>query len=89
MKLVISPKDNLNKIELDNVETFALEGDTLLVVFEDGKARNYPLMHIWYYQSEVKKDRSKPPKKNQLPFIAPYYCFFVVFVWVFAFFNII
>ena len=59
MKLIISPKDNINKITLD-IETFALEGPTLLVIFKDGKARNYPLEHIWYYQSEVPTDRSKP-----------------------------
>lgn len=53
MQLILSPKDNLNKIILENVETFALEGQTLLVVFEDGHTRNYPLMHLWYYRSDV------------------------------------
>jgi len=53
MRLILSPKDNLNKITLDKVSTFALEGETLLVVFEDGKTRNYPLMHLWYYQSHT------------------------------------
>ena len=62
MKLILSPKDNINKIELNNVETFALEGNTLLVVFKDGKTRNYPLMHLWYYESSVKEERSKPSK---------------------------
>lgn len=52
MKLILSPKDNLNKIVLQNVKTFCLEGQTLCVVFEDGYARNYPLEHLWYYQSE-------------------------------------
>ena len=53
MNLVLSPKDNLGKVILNNVETFALEGETLLVVFEDGTTRNYPLMHLWYYSSRV------------------------------------
>ena len=53
MRLILSPKDNLCKIVLTSVETFALEGDTLLVVFEDGDTRNYPLQHLWYYQSDV------------------------------------
>ena len=53
MKLILSPKDNLNKITLENVATFALEGQTLLVVYEDGETRNYPLMHLWYYKSNV------------------------------------
>jgi len=53
MKLILSPKDNLNKITLDKVQTFALEGPTLLVVFESGETRNYPLLHLWYYKSHV------------------------------------
>ncbi len=53
MELILSPKDNLNKITLHGVDTFALEGDTLLVVFEDGRTRNYPLIHLWYYGSHV------------------------------------
>lgn len=63
MKLILSPKDNINKLELKNVETFCLEGRTLLVVFTDGRTRNYPLEHLWYYEAEVPAgaDRSKPP----------------------------
>lgn len=57
MYLILSPKDNLNKIILSDVETFALEGETLLVVFEDGTTRNYPLIHLWYYQSHVDNHR--------------------------------
>lgn len=57
MQMVLSPKDNLNKIILDAVSTFALEGETLLVVFEDGRTRNYPLIHLWYYQSHVENHK--------------------------------
>ena len=53
MNLTLSPKDNLNKLVLENVSTFAVEGPTLLVVFENGKTRNYPLEHLWYYESHV------------------------------------
>lgn len=53
MKLVLSPKDNLGKIVLEGVDSFALEGDTLLVVWEDGRTRNYPLVHLWYYESHT------------------------------------
>ena len=51
MVLILSPKDCLPKITLENVECFAQEGNTLLVVFENGCTRNYPLVHLWYYQS--------------------------------------
>ena len=62
MNLILSPKDNINKLTLTDVETFALEGNTLLVVFKDGRTRNYPLIHLWYYQATVPAGdkRSKP-----------------------------
>jgi hypothetical protein len=53
MQLILSPKDNLGKIILEDVATFAVEGPTLLVVFESGETRNYPLVHLWYYRSHV------------------------------------
>jgi len=52
--LILSAKDNLGKIVLSDVECFALEGETLLVVLTDGTTRNYPLQHLWYYQSHIK-----------------------------------
>jgi len=61
MQLTLSPKDNINKIELKDVETFCIEGPTLLVIFKDGRSRNYPLVHLWYYQSMTNLQRSKPP----------------------------
>jgi hypothetical protein len=66
MQLVLSPKDNLGKITLENVKAFALEGPTLLVVFQDGSTRNYPLIHIWYYSSHVDyhKVRISPPSQG-------------------------
>ena len=64
MKLTLSPIDNINKLELKGVETFCVEGETLLVVFEDGRTRNYPFRHLWYYEGIVPSgnERSKPPK---------------------------
>lgn len=64
MKLILSPKDNLNKIELENVQTFCLEGETLCVIFEDGRTRNYPLYHLWYYESHVDNHRTAPTKND-------------------------
>uniref|UniRef100_A0A6M3JV77 Uncharacterized protein n=1 Tax=viral metagenome TaxID=1070528 RepID=A0A6M3JV77_9ZZZZ len=66
MKLILSPRDNIGKLELENVETFAMEANTLLVIFNDGRTRNYPFIHLWYWESEVPAggDRSKPPKAS-------------------------
>ena len=66
MKLVLSPKDTISKIELSNVDTFAQEGQTLLVIFSDGSTRNYPLQHLWYYESQVSSVKTKPVKKQLL-----------------------
>ena len=57
MDIYLSPKDNLNKIKLTDVETFAQEGKTLLIVFKNGRTRNYPLEHIWYYESHVENHK--------------------------------
>ena len=60
MKLILSPKDNVGKMVLEDVTAFALEGATLLVVFKSGRTRNYPLQHLWYYESHVKYHKTKP-----------------------------
>ncbi len=68
MKLILSPKDNINKIELQGVKTYCQgqEGNTVLVIFEDGRARNYPMCHLWYWEGQVpaSEGRSKPPKQG-------------------------
>ncbi len=62
MNLILSPKDNGNKLLLKGVETFMPEGPTLGVVFSDGRRRNFPLEHLWWYGPDtVNKERSKPP----------------------------
>lgn len=53
MKLILSPKDSTCKVILEDVASFCQEGITLLVVFECGTARNYPLEHIWYYETNA------------------------------------
>ncbi len=61
MKLILSPKDNANKLLLEQVEAFFLEGQTLGVVFKDGSRRNYPLEHIWWYGTPAtNRQRTKP-----------------------------
>ena len=60
MKLILSPKDNLGKMVLEGVSGFAVEGPTLLVVFDNGRTRNYPLTHLWYYESHTKDHATEP-----------------------------
>ena len=67
MNLIISPKDNGNKLALCDVETFMPEGPTLGVVFCDGSRRNYPMEHIWWYgpANQVNLGRTKPEGSNE------------------------
>jgi len=60
MNLILSPKDNLGKMTLTDVKCFAVEGATLLVVWEDGRTRNYPLIHLWYYESHTSYHKTEP-----------------------------
>jgi len=43
--------DHIGKMRLEDVAGVSIEGGTLLVEFENGRTRNYPLIHIWYYES--------------------------------------
>lgn len=52
MTLILSPKDNTNKIILKDVIAFCEEGNTLLVIFKYGKTRNYPHRHLWYWETK-------------------------------------
>jgi hypothetical protein len=60
VRLLLSPKDAGPKLNLENVETFCQEGETLLVIFADGRRRNYPHRHLWYWESDAWEPRSKP-----------------------------
>ena len=66
MKLLLLPKDNINSILLRDVETYCVEDTSLLVIFKDGRARNYPMCNLRYWEGEVPagNTRSKPPKSE-------------------------
>ena len=65
MKLILSPIDTMSKIELD-IETYMCGVECLFVVFKNGRVRQYPFRHLWYWETEVPsgENRSKPPKEN-------------------------
>lgn len=63
MKLTLSPKDTLCKLTLKGVSTFMQEGNTLCVVFKNGRTRNYPMSMLWYWESHVKNHVTKPVRK--------------------------
>jgi hypothetical protein len=59
MKVKIKPKDTTSPIYYDGVLSHFLEGNTLGLLFEDGTVRNIPLCHIWYYETNQTRERTK------------------------------
>ena len=64
MKVKIKLKDTTTPIFYENVLSHFLEGETLALLFETGEVRNFPLMHIWYY--ETKQPREKTKLENEI-----------------------
>jgi len=60
MELILSAKGDLSKLKLDDVELVLEHKNTLTVIFNDGRARSYPLMHLWYWEQQMPEARSKP-----------------------------
>ncbi len=58
VNVLLSPKDTNNKIILEGVEYVYQEGNTLAVVFEDGRARSYPMIQLWYWEQQLTPSRS-------------------------------
>lgn len=59
-RLTLSWKDDLNKAMIEDVAEYAIQGQTLMVALRDGTVSNYPLMHLWYYESHVDFHKTAP-----------------------------
>lgn len=59
MRVKIKPKDTTSPVYYDNVLSHFLEGNTLGLLFEDGSVRNFPLVHIWYYETIQPREKTK------------------------------
>lgn len=57
MRVKVTLKDTTTPIYYEDVISHFLEGPTLALLFKDGSVRNFPLIHIWYY--ETKQERLK------------------------------
>jgi hypothetical protein len=64
MTVKIKMKDTTTPIFYENVVSHFLEGQTLALLFEEGEVRNFPLVHIWYY--ETKQPREKTKVKSEI-----------------------
>lgn len=59
MRVKIKSKDTTCPVYYDNVVSFFQEGQTLALLFEDGKVRNFPMIHLWYYETEMPREKTK------------------------------
>lgn len=59
MRVKIKCKDTTTPIFYDKVVSHFVEGPTLALLFEDGSVRNFPLIHIWYYETKQPREKTK------------------------------
>jgi hypothetical protein len=64
MKVKIKLKDTTTPVHYDNVLSHFIEGNTLALLFDDGSVRNFPMIHIWYYETKQSRDKTKTPSEE-------------------------
>jgi hypothetical protein len=64
MTVKIKCKDTTSPIYYENVLSHFIEGPTLALLFEDNVVRNFPLIHIWYY--ETQQERAKTLSNQEM-----------------------
>jgi len=64
MIVKIKLKDTTTPVVYEDVVSHFQEGCTLALLFEDGNVRNFPMVHIWYY--ETKQPRLKTKVESEL-----------------------
>ena len=64
MTVKIKLKDSTTPIHYNNVLSHFQEGCTLALLFEDGSVRNFPMIHIWYYETTQTREKTKVPSEN-------------------------
>jgi hypothetical protein len=65
MNVKIKLKDTTTPIYYEGVLSHFLEGNTLALLFEDNIVRNFPLIHIWYYETQQDRFRTKTPSETK------------------------
>ena len=64
MIVKIKLKDTTTPVYYEDVVSHFMEGNTLALLFKENVVRNFPLIHIWYY--ETQQDRFKTKVENEL-----------------------
>ncbi len=61
MTVKIKLKDTTTPVFYTDVLSHFLEGPTLALLFKGGEVRNFPLIHIWYYETLQGREKTKVP----------------------------
>jgi len=64
MNVKIKMKDTTTPIYFDGVLSHFIEGCTLALLFEDNVVRNFPMEHIFYYETQQPRVRLKTPSET-------------------------
>lgn len=64
MTVKIKMKDTTTPIYFEEVQSHFLEGETLALLFKDNIVRNFPLIHIFYYETQQERTRLKTPSET-------------------------
>ena len=66
MTVKIKLKDTTTPIYYHDVLSHFVEGCTLALLFEDGSVRNFPMTHIFYYETKQSKEKTSLEKFDYL-----------------------
>tara|TARA_R110002050_G_scaffold125237_1_gene244780 strand:+ start:641 stop:853 length:213 start_codon:yes stop_codon:yes gene_type:complete len=61
MRVKIKLKDTTTPVFYEDVISHFLEGNTLALLFKDNTVRNFPLIHIWYYETKQERVATMTP----------------------------
>jgi hypothetical protein len=64
MIVKIKLKDTTTPIYFEGVKSHFQEGCTLALLFEDNIVRNFPMVHIFYYETQQERVRLKTPEET-------------------------
>lgn len=63
MTVKVSPKGSTVPIYYENVISYFIEEGTVVFLFENGKARSHPFIHIWYWERVPAREEVVTPNE--------------------------
>jgi len=63
MTVKIKLKDTTTPVFYEDVLSHFIEGPTLALLFKDNVVRNFPLLHIWYYETTQSREKTLAPSE--------------------------